>query len=113
MTQDGGVTRLLPLADLVLDRELARLRALAQQRERSLMQLRALDQGTAPTAPGEIADTLVALRYLRWADAERAELNLQLAAHTAAWLVARDEARQAFGRQQALRQLSERAKAGR
>jgi hypothetical protein len=46
--------------------------------------------------------------YERWAEARRAEINLTLARQTAEWIEARDAARQAFGRADALRRLSDR-----
>jgi hypothetical protein len=48
------------------------------------------------------------LLYERWAEARRAEINLTLARQTAEWIEARDAARQAFGRADALRRLSDR-----
>jgi hypothetical protein len=107
MSRGADLSRLEPLAQLLLDRQLADLRAAADRRARSQMQLAALDPAPASGDLSGVAADLVALRYQRWADARRSTLNLQLAEQTADWLAARDAARLAFGRLQALQALAE------
>ena len=46
--------------------------------------------------------------YGRWADARRAEINQVLARQTGQWIEARDAAKIAFGKADALRRLMER-----
>lgn len=66
------------------------------------MQIAALDLPQAPTDLGLAASGQVALRYQQWADLRRSELNTVLARQTAEWLAAREEARLAFGKTEAL-----------
>jgi hypothetical protein len=108
MTRSGDVTALEGLARLILDHRLNALRAAADRREQSLMQVAALDAtpGAADLSP--VAAGQVALRYQLWADARRSELNMVLARQTADWMAARDEARRAFGRAEALREVAAR-----
>lgn len=108
---DDGLERLSRLAQMVLDKDLARVRAAAQVKDASLAALEAID---APAAPPDglspVAAGLAALRYQRWADTRRAEINTRLARQTAEWLEAREKAALAFGRTQALGKLAKQAK---
>jgi hypothetical protein len=108
MTRPGDINRLRPLAQVILDQRLARLRDLATCKDRSLAQIAALDQPLAAPGIGGVARDLVALRYQGWADQRRRELNLLLARQTADWVEARDAARLAFGRAEVLRTLGQR-----
>ncbi|RUS59758.1 hypothetical protein EGN72_13785 [Pseudorhodobacter sp. E13] len=104
MTRKKDLARLASLSGLILDQKLAVLQSLAAEREASLQRLRDLAQNN----PGKYEtpqDAQVALRYNRWADARRADINITLARQTAEWLDARAEAKHAFGRAEVLRQL--------
>lgn len=103
MTRPVQMKRLEQIAGLMFDSRLAELQHAAAARaetEARLAGLAAPDvvEGSLPQVSAELA----ALRYQRWADARRAELNLTLARQTANWLEARDAARLAFGKTQAL-----------
>lgn len=90
------------LSRLVLDHRLSDLRASHERLEQSRRQIAALDRDAAPADLPTVAAGQVALRYQLWADVRRSELNIVMARQTAAWLAARDEARHAFGRAEAL-----------
>jgi hypothetical protein len=94
------------LARLVLDHRLSVLREVADRRDQSKAQIAALnlDPGSSDLAPAQAGQ--VAFRYQLWADVRRAELNSLLSRQTAEWLAARDEARVALGRTDALRALA-------
>lgn len=99
---------LASLGGLLLDRALADLNAAARSCAESRERIAALDVGPAPGNLPLAAAALAALRYETWADARRAELNLTLARQTAEWISARDLARRAFGRAEAIRELQRR-----
>lgn len=105
------LTRLTRLQSAMLEASLAQLRSVSAARNKTRGALEDLSRGASPNADyglsGAAAD-LAALAYQRWADSRRAELNSQLARQTAVWLEARDAARTAFGRDQALRALMNR-----
>ncbi len=105
MTKANDLARLGTISQLVLDVKLAALQSAAAKRQQSLDQIDGLN---APVGAGDlppVAAYHAQLRYQHWADARRAELNLVLARQTAEMLVARDDAAQAFGKDQALRGL--------
>ena len=103
MSQKQQLARLEQLANLQLDSRLAILQAAARAKLESETRLAGLAAPPPPAAQvSEIAGALAALSYQRWADARRAELNMQLARQTVAWIEARDDARTAFGKKQAL-----------
>ena len=102
------VAVLQALSKLLLDKRLSQLRRAAELREQSRMQIAALDVRPEPTDLGLAAAEQVAMRYQRWADVRRAELNTVLARQTADWLAAREEARLAFGKGEALRGIAAR-----
>jgi hypothetical protein len=112
MTRSRDITSLQGLARLVLDHRLSQLRRAADHREQSLLQIAALERPHEPTDLGLAATGQVALRYQTWADSRRTELNTVLARQTAEWLAAQDEARQAFGRTEALRGIAARLPKG-
>jgi hypothetical protein len=108
MSRGKDIARLEGLARLVLDHRLALLRKAAEQRQQSQMQLAALERNEGPSGLDAVAAGQVALRYQRWADVRRTELNAVLARQTAAWLDARHDAQRAFGQAEALAKLAER-----
>jgi hypothetical protein len=97
------------LAQMVLDAQLAELRAIARARETCLAQLADLNR---PFPEGDLHPMVVAeaeLRFQRWADLRRAEINQILARKNVELEEARGAAGLAFGRAQALARLREAA----
>ena len=113
MTRPGDLIALQGLARLVLDHRLSQLRAAADRREQSRMQIAALDHSANPADLPPVAAGQVALRYELWADVRRLELNALLARQTVEWMSARDEAKHAFARAEALRGVAARLAGGR
>ncbi|MGL6209758.1 MAG: hypothetical protein ACRC14_08020 [Paracoccaceae bacterium] len=108
--QKRSLARLTTLGHLLLDASLATLHGAAEARNASLARLSDLEK---PTSPGDLPDLAamdVSMRYERWADQRRAEINLTLAAQTATWLDARAEAAVAFAKSQALEGLERKLK---
>lgn len=103
----GDLARLGTLAGLLRDARLEDLRLARQRREETQGRLAALAAGPAEGV-GPLAASQAALLYQRWVDRKRAEINLQLARDTAAWLEAQAAARTAFGRADVLDRLSRR-----
>ncbi len=104
------IDRLCILTDLVLVSRLTALQAASAARAASLARLADLDVPLqAPDLP-EVAAADVMLRYQRWADQRRADINLTLARQTAAWTEARESATLAFARSQALQGLARKLK---
>ena len=94
------------VAALLFDLRLSRLEAAARAKAESLERLAGLEVPVVANADLQgAAAELSALNYQRWADARRAEITLTLARQTAEWMEARDAARHAFGRAEALRGL--------
>lgn len=108
MNRANEIARLKELAALARDDRLTHLREAARRREQSLMQIAALERDGQDVDLAPVAAGLVALRYQAWADVRRSELNVVLARQTADWLSARDEARIAFGRCEALHGVMQR-----
>ena len=103
MTRPKQIQRLEQVAKLLFDSRLNDLRLAANARAETEARLAGLlmpaaKEGDLP----QIAAELATLSYGRWADARRVELTLTLARQTAAWIDARDAARQAFGNTQAM-----------
>jgi hypothetical protein len=98
------LARLSVLADLLRDARLEDLRLARVRREETQARLSALTAGPAEGL-GPLAAAQTALLYQRWVDGKRAEINLQLARDTAAWLEAQAAARTSFGRAQVLNRL--------
>lgn len=97
MSRAGDLQRLLALAEMVREARRAALARAMAAREETRARLTALDRpGPADLDP--LAAAQAALRYGRWADARRAELNLGLARQTAAWIDARGDAALATAR---------------
>lgn len=108
MTSKADIARLTALTALVLDQKLQQLRATAAARDRSRMQIAALN---LPPADHELPLPIagqVSLAYERWADLRRADLNALIARQTVEWMAARSAASQAFGRAEALRRIASR-----
>ena len=99
---------LVEISRLILDHKLAALTRAATAREESKAHLAGLARPLADTDLPLAAAAQAGLLYERWAEARRAEINLTLARQTAEWIEARDAARQAFGRADALQRLSDR-----
>lgn len=100
------IGRLRVLGELLLDARLATLKSAVAARRASLDRLADLDRPDTATGLSEMATAEVGLRYQKWADLRRAEINLTLARQTATWIEAREEAARAFGRAQALDRLA-------
>jgi hypothetical protein len=108
VTRRSEIAALHGLVQLVLDHQLSVLRAAADRREQSRMQIAALDKASEPSDLPPVAAAQVALRYQLWADVRRSDLNTVLARQTAEWMSAQDDARLAFGRAEALRGIAAR-----
>jgi hypothetical protein len=104
MSAGDDLGRLARLAGLIRDRDLAVLSAARATREATQARLAGLAAGPAEGV-SPVAAAQSALLYQRWVDRRRAEINLQLARDTAAWLDAQAAARRAFGRAEVLDQL--------
>lgn len=110
MSKSRDLTRLAEVAQLMLDHRLGQLHGAAAELDRSRMQLSSINAGSEPADLSPVMAGKVALAYDRWADQRRSELNLVIARQTAAWMEARGEAQEAFGRVQALQGLATRLK---
>jgi hypothetical protein len=108
MTRARDVATLQGLARLMLDHRLSLLKGAADRREQSRRQIAALDGAEPAAGLPPVTEGQVALRYQRWAEARRSELNIVLARQTAEWIAARDDASHAFGRAEALRGVAAR-----
>lgn len=106
MSRARDLAKLEDLSRLMLDDRLTRLRATATLVEKSRMQIAALDRKAEPDDLPPVAASQVALRYQLWADVRRSDLNVVLARQTVDWLDARQDAREAFGRLEALRGIA-------
>lgn len=93
------------LAQMVLDAQLAELRQIARARDESLAHLAELNRPFAETDLNPIAAAGAAIRFQRWADLRRAEVNQTLARQTVQLQEARAAAQTAFGRATALAKL--------
>jgi len=96
------------LTHMVKDVELASLRQAAAARQATLAKIEALR--TPPAMIGDdlgAAGAMAMLRYQVWAEGRRSDLVTILAAQTARWLEARDQAANAFGKAQAVDDLAQ------
>ena len=107
MSRKDQLVRLRQISGLILDLRLSELHTAARARAQSLDRLAGLAVPQASDLP-PIAAAQAGLRYQRWADARRAEINIQLARQTADWLEAQATARRAFGQSQALESVQQR-----
>jgi hypothetical protein len=108
MTHLKQIKRLEDIAAVVLDQNLMALKAAMRLQSETRAKLEALDRcdggfDCAPQAAAR-ADVL----YQIWVEARRSELNLKLAQHSAAVILAKDAARAAFGKTSALQGLTAR-----
>lgn len=105
MNDTARLRALKQIADLLSERDIARLSKAQNQKAQTEGLLRALDQTHEPTNLALAASAKVVERYGHWTSNRRIALNQQLARDTAAWLGARDAAQQAFGRAEVLKKL--------
>jgi hypothetical protein len=105
MNQKAKLARLEQISRLLRDIGLSKLQQTALERQKSLDALARLDGVTSGGADG-LLEANVRLRYERWADMRRRDINLQLAEQTAKWLDAKRAARHDFGRYESLQKLS-------
>lgn len=110
MSKTKDIERLRQISQLILDVKLAALQSAARKREESLELLASLSQPCEPTDLLPTVGHLAELRYQKWADARRAEINLALAQQTVSVHIARDAAAMAFGKNQALRGVAAKLK---
>jgi len=104
MNKKASLQRLTALSDLILDTQLAKLQAAAAERYKSLQRLE--DLAAAPSdEANDLTHAATLMRYQRWADARRREINLVLARQTAVWMEARQNAQTAFGRAEVLKKI--------
>jgi hypothetical protein len=108
----GKTTRdlspLVTISDLVLQSRLAAVNRAAAACAACRARLEDLARPAVDSDLPLAARALAEMRYLQWADARRAEVNMQLARHTAELMTARAEAAAALGRVDVLGQLAER-----
>lgn len=95
------------LAQLILDARLSELQALAREREQSQARLADLNRSFAPSDLHPVAAAEAELRFQRWADLRRAEVNAVIARQEVRLDELRGAARAAFGRAQALSRLGD------
>ena len=113
MTNQDQMRRLQQVAALLFDSKLTNLKATARAMQQTKDHLADLTARPVPAQDlPQLAMEIAALRYERWADLRRQDLNLALARQTAAWLDARDAARLAFGKNQALEAIAARLPKG-
>ena len=109
MTSANDLKRLGKLTAMMLDMRLAEVNRAAALRDECATRLKDIQ---SPPPQGEglegAASDLAQLTYQRWVDLRREELNRQLAQKTAIWLDATEAARAAFGKDQALNNLTRR-----
>jgi hypothetical protein len=96
------------VADVMLDHSLLSLRAARLVQEETRAKLLALDRHDADYGCTPQAAARAQMLYDTWADSRRAALNQNLTIQTAAVQTAQDVARQAFGKQNALKRLQSR-----
>ena len=102
------LAQLQSLAQMVLDAQLAELRAAARARDESLAHLAHLNRSFAQSDLHPMVAAEAEIRFQRWADQRRAEINQTLARQTALLDQTRSAAQLAFGRTSALAALRDR-----
>jgi hypothetical protein len=105
MNDAARLRALKQIADMLSDRDIARLSKAQAQKARTEALLRALDHSSQPADLDPAAVALVVERYGLWTSNRRIVLNQQLARDTASWIIARDAAQKAFGRAQVVQSL--------
>lgn len=108
MSHRKDMNRVTALAKLVLDHRLSAVRDAAAQLARSREQLARINASADLADLPPVTAGIVDVRYQRWADIRRTELNILIARQTAAVIEARDAAGLALGRQTALEKVNER-----
>lgn len=105
MSDRDRLKKLKEIADLMRERDLAKLSRAQAVRTRTEALLRALDHTSAPTPPETALVAQVVEKYGLWTTNRRISLNQELARNTAQWLADREVAQLAFGRSQVLSKL--------
>ncbi|MGP9788488.1 hypothetical protein [Roseinatronobacter sp. NSM] len=103
MTRDTRLTRLQALAQMIRDRDLARLQKLAMARNDTRDRVQALSK-PVPVVEDPALFTARQL-HAKWAVEQRMQLNRTLAHQTARLIEQRDKAARSLGRADALAQL--------
>lgn len=103
MPIDPRLTDLVSLGAQIAERDLGRLRRLAEARAATRARLKALSQNAVPS--DDTCILKVQQAHLRWVGQQRIALNMQLAREEAAFLDARTRAARSHGRAQVLRDL--------
>jgi hypothetical protein len=100
--------QLCALTQLVLERDLSALHAIAAQKKQASDALCTLDQGLNTLQNWEDnASVKQSVLFEQWADSRRREINVDLAQKTALWLEARDVTRKSYGQNLALRKIQQ------
>ncbi len=110
MNDPEKLRRLAEISGLLLDTKMLAVERAARARQNSLNLLAELNQPASPTDLPPVLAAEVSMRYELWADQRRSEINLVLARQSAEWAEARQEAMQAFGRNQAVLKLGQQRK---
>lgn len=108
MKQNDKLSKLVRIAGMLRDKRMHALKCASAERNRTRSLLQNLAHGK-PEEPQTIAEAQATLRYNRWADVRRAEINVVLAAKTAEWLQARSDAERALGQAEVLKKIYNRA----
>ncbi len=103
--QRAKLGQLHALAQMMLDAQLLELRAIARAREESLAHLADLNRPFPPNDLHPVAAAEAEIRFQRWADQRRAEVNQRLAMQNVQMEEARLAAQMAFGRSSTLARL--------
>lgn len=107
MTKAKDLVSLSKISQLILDVKLAGLHSAAKKRQHSLDLLAQINRPVPLNDLSVVIAHQMELRYQAWAELRRGEINLVLARQTADLLAAREDAGQAFGRNQAVNALKE------
>jgi hypothetical protein len=98
MKQDGRIAGLARITGLIMEQQLAVLRARKAAQTGTRQHIAALDRRTEAEDVALAASAQAGLRYAAWADRRKAVLNVTLAQQTVAVMEAEDGARVAFAR---------------
>jgi len=107
MSRRKMMSNLEKIGDMLFDKQMHALQTAAAERNHILALLRDLTPKSV-NEPQTIAEAQAALRYDRWADARRADINLVLATKTAEWLQAKENAERAWARADVLKKIYKR-----
>ena len=103
--QAENLARLQDLSELIRNIEMAKLQAAILARQASEARLADLAKPIPDSHLSPIASAITEIRWQKWADKRRAEINITLARQTAACNDAQDRVNRAFARANVLRQL--------